>query len=37
MDDSLVVTTNIPSDSYVSVGKKGSMHSTSSCDVQAAK
>lgn len=37
LDDSLVVTTNIPSDSYVSIGKKGSMHSMSSCDVHAAK
>ena len=37
LDDSLVVTTNIPSDSYVSIGTKGSMHSMSSCDVQAAQ
>jgi len=36
-DDALVITTNIPSDSYVSLGKKGSMHSMSSCDVQPAK
>ena len=36
-DDVWVVTTNIPSDSYVSIGKKGSMHSMSSCDVQIAK
>ena len=35
-NDALVITTNIPSDSYVSVGKKGSMHSMASCDVQAA-
>lgn len=34
-DGSLVVTTNIPSDRYVSVGKIGSMHSLASCDVQA--
>ena len=36
-DDALVVTTNIPSDSYVSLAKKGSMHSMSSCDVQPEK
>lgn len=35
-DGSLVVTTNIPSDRYVSVGKIGSMHSLASCDVVAA-
>ena len=34
-DGSLVVTTNIPSDRYVSVGKIGSMHSLASCDVVA--
>lgn len=33
-DDTLVVTTNIPSDRYVSVSKIGSMHSMASCDVQ---
>ena len=36
-DGALVVTTNIPSDTYVSLGKKGSMHSMSSCDVQPEK
>ena len=35
-DGALVVTTNIPSDRYVSVGKIGSMHSLASCDVVAA-
>lgn len=34
-DGSLVVTTNIPSDRYVSVGKIGSMHSLASCDMVA--
>jgi len=34
-DGSLVVTTNIPSDRYVSVGKIGSMNSLASCDVVA--
>jgi hypothetical protein len=36
-DNALVVTTNIPSANYVSLGKKGSMHSMSSCDVQPEK
>ena len=35
-DAAWVVTTNIPSDRYVSVGKIGSMHSLASCDVVAA-
>jgi hypothetical protein len=34
-NDALVITTHIPSDSYVSLGKKGSMHSMASCDVHA--
>lgn len=34
-DDTWVVTTNIPSDKYVSVSKIGSMHSLASCDMQA--
>jgi hypothetical protein len=34
-NDALVITTNIPSDSYVSLGKKGSMHSMATCDVHA--
>jgi hypothetical protein len=35
-NDALVITTHIPSDSYVSLGKKKcSMHSMASCDVHA--